>query len=325
MQLIQPTPQQSLRLLQTLKYVMGDLSSGAARGLIEASQRHWLNTDWNWDRLEPLVPEKWTVPLPDLIARQQLIQALVVLTVAEGRRDWQTFTRIRQLARILQVKGAGLRYLWLWCRGAERLLALDIYWHGFIAQKYRYEWQRRGWGWLIGGIGTYQGLWKNQALAQRYQQLQYLPSETLGYQFWHFYQQQHYAFPGEKKGIHEGLLFHDMTHVLGGFDTTPEGELLAVALMVGYQKSGDPLASLLFIILQQHAGVQTGLLSQAKKGLLNQAAIADRFIQALIAGSQMTVDLSQTWSPWQVIDQPVESLRQRYSLDLNFSTTMPQS
>ncbi|MEM9907929.1 MAG: hypothetical protein AAF921_23200 [Cyanobacteria bacterium P01_D01_bin.44] len=318
MRLIQPTAQQSLWLLQTIKYVMGDMGTGPARALIAASQRHWLRTDWDWDDLAPLAEDKSAACLPTLIptphTRQPLIQALVILMVAEGRRDWQTFTRIRQLARTLQVKGPALRYLWLWCRGADRLLALDVYWHGFIAQKYRFEWRRRGWGWLLNGMGTYQGLWQNQALTQRYQQLQFLPSNTLGYQFWQFYQRHHYAFPGAPKGIHEGLLFHDMTHVLGGFDTSPEGELLAVALMVGYQQTGDPLASLLFIILQQHAGVQAGLLSQAQQGWLSQPAVADRFIQALLVGSQMRVDLSQHWDPWEVMEEPVDRLRRRYNL-----------
>ncbi|MEM9162489.1 MAG: hypothetical protein AAGC54_05400 [Cyanobacteria bacterium P01_F01_bin.4] len=317
MQLIQPTAQQSWWLLRTIKYGIGDLGAGAARRLIEASQRHWLKTDWDWDRLEPLFPEQLAATLPNFNTRQQLFQALVVLTIAEGRRDWQTFNRIQRLARTLQVTGSALRYLWLWCRGADRLLALDVYWHGFIAQKYRFEWRQRGWGWLISGMGTYQGLWQNPALTQRYQQLQFLPSDTLGYQFWQFYQQQHYAFPGERRGLHEGLLFHDMTHVLGGFDTSSEGELLAVALMVGYQQTGDLLASLLFIILQQHAGVQAGLLSSAQQGLLTHPAVAERFIQALLAGSKMTVDLSQSWDPWQVMDQSVEILRQRYNLCLS--------
>ena len=320
MRLIQPTAEHSLRLLQIVKSVMGDLGPGAARRLIAASQKYWLNTHWDWDSLEPLSfeawHEQWHSDIPGPAVGPQLMAALVVLAIAEGRRDWQTFTRIQQLAQRLQIKGSALRYLWLWCLRADQLLALDVYWHGFIAQKYRFEYQRRGWSWLLEGTSTYLGWHRNPALCQKYQQLQFLPPHTFGYQFWQFCQQHHYSFPGEWHGLHEGLAFHDATHVLGGFDVSSEGELQAVALTVGYQRTGDPLASLIFIILQQHAGVQIGLLSPAQRGWLAQPTVADRFIQALVAGAQMTVDLSQTWEMWDVVDQPLETLRQRYNLHL---------
>lgn len=322
MQLIQPTVEQSLWLLRVVKSVLGPIDSGAVRNLIDASQRHWLQTAYPWEELEPLPSTAWATelsdrPIAEPLMAQQLIQSLVILAIVGDRRDWQTYHCIRQLAHRLKVKNAGLRYLQLWCLKADGLLVVDVYWHGFIAQKYRYEWQRRGWRWLLGGAATYMGWMQNRALTQQYQQLQGLPTQTLGHAFWQFYQQHHYAFPGEAQGLHEGLAFHDVTHILGDFDTSSAGELQAVALTAGYQQGGDALASLIFIILQQHAGIQIGLLSQAKQGGLARSDVADRFVRAFVAGAAMTVDLSQAWDFWDAVEQPVAALRQRYNLTLN--------
>jgi len=322
MQLIQPTDEQSLWLLRVVKSVLGPIDSGAARYLIDASQRHWLQSDYNWEELEPLPSTAWSdeianPPLSDPLMAQQLIQSLVILAIVGDRRNWHTYHCIRQLARRLKVKNAGLRYLQLWCLKANWLLILDVYWHGFIAQKYRYEWRRRGWRWLLGGAATYLGWMQNRALTQQYRQLQWLPPTTLGHAFWQFYQQHHYAFPGERQGLHEGLAFHDVTHILGDFDISPEGELQAVALTAGYQQFGDALASLIFIILQQHSGIQIGLLSQAQQGWLARPNVADHFVRTFVAGAAMTVDLAQTWDFWDAVEHPVAALRQRYNLTLN--------
>ena len=264
----QPSLQQSLHLLQALKYVVGHLKLGGSQRLIDAAQQYWLQTNWSWETLAPMAEAQLYLLEPRWV--NQLIQSVVVLMVVEGCREQPIFFRAQRLVQALKITCSGLRYLDLWCHGRDRQLALEVYWHSFIAQKYRFEYRQRGWRWLVYGVLTYQGIWQNRSMAQKYHQLRFYPSDTLGYQFWSFCQHHQIKFPGERWGLHEGLLFHDMTHVLGGFDTTDEGELLTVALTAGYQQHGDALASLLFVLLQHHAGVQIGILSKAHKGVLSQ-------------------------------------------------------
>lgn len=311
MQLAQPTPHQSWLILRALK---GMIRGTVSRSLIQAAQRLWLKSAFDWQHLEPISWDELTPHLQDPVLRIQLIQAMVVLVILDEEIDWSLYHRIRHLCQRWQISPACLRPLWLWNCRLHGVLALEVYLCSFIVQKYGYELQHRGWGWLVRGALHYVGR-PDPILAARYHQLQDLPRDTLGYGFWQFCRRQGYRFPGDPGGVHEGLTFHDMTHVLGGYDTSALGELQAVAMTVGYQRSGDPLASLLFILLQQQLGIQVGVLSQARRGGLEQPQAADQFLQALIEGASMTVDLSESWDPWPVMTCSVEELRRIYGLE----------
>jgi hypothetical protein len=217
---------------------------------------------------------------------------------------------------LLQVKDSYHRPLRQLVRGQHRRLAWETYNRCFIAQKYRFELQRRGAGWLVRGSLGYLG-WGDRTLAARYQGLAQFPADTLGYAFWQFSQRHHYPFPGEPGGNHEGLSFHDVTHILGGYDTSGLGELQAVAMTAGYQYARDPgeaMAALWFILLQQHLGVQIGLLSSANRGLLQSRRSQHLFFKALAQGLAMPVDLSQEWDLWEVVSQPLDQVRLAYGL-----------
>ncbi len=314
MSLIQPTPVESKILLRALLTVV---QSRTALSLIQAAQRLWLNTDYNLETLDPISPATLAARLTHSELRVYLIQAMVVLVILDDQPDWQIYKQVQHYCQALQISESYLRPLWLWCAQLHSLLALEVYSRCFVIEKYGYEWQQRGWGWLLQGALQYLGLWPDPELARRYHQLQYLPQTTLGYCYWAFCTQRHYAFPGEPGGLHEGLSFHDMTHVLAHYDTSALGELQAFALTAGYKQSGDPVASLLFILLQQHLGIQVGFLSQAQRGALNQPQAPELLIQALLMGATMTVDLSENWDPWPVMDQSIEALRSTYNLKLN--------
>ncbi len=311
MKLVQPTPYQSWLILRALKEVT---KGTVPQSLIRAAQRLWLKSAFDWELLEPISWDELTPQLQDPLIRVQLIQAMVLLVILDEQIDWSIYHQIQQLCQRFEISQSCLRPLWLWNCRLRGWLALEVYLRCFIVQKYRDELQRRGWCWLLRGMLYYVGI-PDPALAARYHQLQDLPQDTLGYCFWQFCRKQGYRFPGEHRGVHEGLTFHDMTHVLGGYDTSGLGELQAVAMTVGYQRSGDPLASLLFILLQQQLGVQVGFLSQAQRGGLEQPQAADQFLQALIIGASMTVDLSGSWDPWLVMTRPVAELRGIYAIE----------
>ncbi|MBX2863480.1 MAG: hypothetical protein KTR27_07985 [Leptolyngbyaceae cyanobacterium MAG.088] len=57
-----------------------------------------------------------------------------------------------------------------------------------------------------------------------------------------------------------------------------KGELFTVALTAGYQQTGDPLASLLFMVLYHHAGVQVGISSKAHRGALDQPNVLEQMV-----------------------------------------------
>jgi ubiquinone biosynthesis protein Coq4 len=150
---------------------------------------------------------------------------------------------------------------------------------------------------------------EDPAVAARYHQLGLLPKGTLGHAFWQHYTQNHFPFPGEAGGIPERLVFHDFGHLLSGYDTSPAGEIQQGAFQAGFIRE-DGFAFLLFVILQFHWGIKITPVADPSQGLFD----IPRVLQALQRGSACTVDLSDRWNFWEVVDLPLEEVRDRYHI-----------
>ena len=74
------------------------------------------------------------------------------------------------------------------------------------------------------------------ALAKRYQSLETYAEGTLGKAYYDFIRSNEFSLPGEPHGAPEPIVFHDCVHVLAGYDTTPEEEVLAAAYQAGFQQ-----------------------------------------------------------------------------------------
>src|SRR5262249_19041969 len=107
------------------------------------------------------------------------------------------------------------------------------------------------------------GLWKllkvfrqkheDPALAWKYKKLGLLPEGTLGREFWTHLTEREFPFPGEKGGLQERGVHHDLTHVLTGYDTDPQGETKIAAFYAGYKKE-DPFAFIFMVLVMFHIG-----------------------------------------------------------------------
>jgi hypothetical protein len=86
-------------------------------------------------------------------------------------------------------------------------------------------------------------------VASQYHALGRLHPMSFGYSLWHHYRTNRFRFPGEGGGVPEQLLAHDVSHVLSGYDTSPEGELQHAAFQCGAQRD-ESLAPLYLGILQ---------------------------------------------------------------------------
>ncbi len=76
-------------------------------------------------------------------------------------------------------------------------------------------------------LERYGGDGQDEQLAQRYRALAGLPPGTLGHESWSYYDHHHFEFPGQPEAANE--IFgtpHDCAHLISGYDTTPQGELL---------------------------------------------------------------------------------------------------
>ena len=118
-----------------------------------------------------------------------------------------------------------------------------------------------------------------------------------------------FSFPGERGAPPEAMLFHDLTHILSGYGTTPEEEILAATFSAGYS-STEVTNWIVFVLCQFQLGLQTAPDVPPERLKMNP----ERMIVALRRGAGMNIDLNEGWDPWPVLAEPVEELRRRYNI-----------
>ena len=158
---------------------------------------------------------------------------------------------------------------------------------------------------------------------ERYRALGKLPDGTLGNAFYRHYTNEGLAFPGEKGGFPVVALFHDFAHVLGGYDTSPEGELKNAAFQAGFTQDDDDFFTMLFAIVIHTAGVNlTPFAMPVLLGRIGQGSLALEMLHGWQRGAAMKVDLGSQWDFWDDLQQPIDIVRQRLGVPpLNSSLT----
>jgi tellurite resistance protein len=300
-----------LRAMKTVALAGSGLGQ-LERALIGAAQEHVLESSFDIDALSTITPEELAKAIPvDAPLRAQLVQALIVLTLADGEAQAEQVAAVERFAEALSVSEPALKNIRQLV--SERLLSLrfDVARRSFSGQKLREAWAEEGLTgiWKVAGA-MFKLKGEDPELAAKYQALGDLPEGSLGRSFFEFTRKNGFAFPGEKDGVPERFIFHDLSHVLGGYDTDPAGEMRVLAFSAGY-RSEDPFSVILFAILQVHMGVQLTPISNAERGYFDPPS----FLKELKRGAAMNVDLSKGWDPWAVMREPVAELRRRYNIE----------
>jgi hypothetical protein len=239
--------------------------------------------------------------------RKRLVQLALIASMIEGEVTCSETAAVDQLAGALAVDDAGLRVLRR-IAGDQHLLA-------------RFDMARRGLRPMAARAYAEQGFAgirelaapalgsEDAALAWRYRALGLLPEGTLGREYWTHCTRSRFAFPGEKGGIPERLVFHDFGHVLSGYGTTPADEICQGAFQAGFVRE-DGFAFLMFVVIQFHLGIRVTPAAAGEKGLFDVA----RVMRAAQRGAQCRVDLSRSWDPFEVAHRPVAELRAEYGI-----------
>ena len=160
---------------------------------------------------------------------------------------------------------------------------------------------------------------EDAALAARYQALEHYPAGSRGRAYWEYCRDNGFAFPGEKGGAAEPILFHDCAHVLSGYGTDPEGEVQVACFSAGFQRR-DPWLFVFFVLLQFHVGIRMTPITKARTGFFNPT----KALIAIRRGAVMNVDLNDGWDYWPVMREQVEELRRRYNI-LSVDAFLPAS
>ena len=167
---------------------------------------------------------------------------------------------------------------------------------------------------VAAGVLGMRGLHEDPVLARRYVALGDLPADTFGYAYFHHCRDRGFAFPGEPNGFPEGGVYHDMTHVLSGYGTTPQEETLVAGFQAGYKRV-NPFYVILLGIFNFSTGVNVTPLTQPHiTGILATPGLAPRFIQAVERGRQVNTDLFDGWDYWPVLQLRLAEARRRLNV-----------
>jgi hypothetical protein len=151
----------------------------------------------------------------------------------------------------------------------------------------------------------------DKRLAARFLALEELPKSSYGHQFWAHFRRHGFGFPGEKDAF-TGLFAvpHDGLHVLSGYSTSIQGELL-VSTFTGAMHRRDALrAHILPVIFEWHVGHEVNGIG-AQQGALDQS----KFLISWQRGESTTTDvLSPEWDFWAVVDRELDELRAEYGI-----------
>lgn len=317
MKIIHPTPEVGLLGLRAMRMVAaadGEIAP-AALSLIGAAQRVILNQEVALDDLAPIEPAELAAGFSDPALAEQLCQGMIIVSFADGPALDAAWERIAGFAAAMLVDLPALRTIRLMMEHHMLLFRLDFLRHSHIADvfkdQYRHHGGIRGFAEAILGL---RGLREDKDLAARFTAFEKLPDGTLGRRFFQHYRENGFAFPGEKLGFPIAGVYHDFAHVLGGYRTSPDEEMLVGGLTAGFRRT-NPFYVLLFVHLTFGAGINmTPLPQPVTTGILAKPGVAERFLRAIERGGGMNTDLSDNWDFWPLVPLPIDEARARLGL-----------
>jgi hypothetical protein len=227
-----------------------------------------------------------------------LVQLAVVAALAAGTPAKEREQAVDDLARALEIPESGVKVIRDLSHGHTMFARFDVLrrMRGFIRDHDK--------SLSLAELARFIGIGENPEIAMRYQALENCPADSFGRALHAFYREHGFGFPGEKHGIAEGFMFHDVGHVLSGYGVDPQGEIQQAAFQAGFVRK-DGFLFLLFGIIQFHLGVRLTPIAKAERGLFD----VDRVLRAATRGAACKVDLSEPFDLWKWTDVPLQTLR----------------
>lgn len=278
-----------------------DRFTDAEAHLVEALGRlHGVEIDAQ--TLEPIANEEVARIVVDGHRRKRVVQLAIVTALVEGEADARSDAAVGALAAALGVSEEGLRVL--------HSLAGD---HSILARFDHFRRIRRIMGKMAGKGAVFQiakpflGLSHDAEVEARFESLASYPEGTLGRELHDHYEEHGFAMPGSADGLPEKFIFHDIGHVLAGYDVDPQGEIQQAAFQAGFMRN-DGFSFLLFGVMQFHLGLRLTPIARAESGFFD----VEKVIRAAARGAACKVDLSDHFDFWAHAHEPLDELRRRW-------------
>ncbi len=299
----------ALGALRAVVEASGAPGAGGLR-LLEAAASA-LGVGEGWPSAPKATAAQVAEAFPSAEGRRALVHALLVAACAEGEVTEEGEASVRAFAGALGVRSHWVSLLSSLRR--RRVLAVkrqlvtrspDARW------LFARTWDEEGLlGLLRAGLFVL-GLYRNPELAARLRALGALPEGTLGRLFYEHMAERGLALPGERGGIPERMLHHDLMHVVNGYGTDPSGECELAGFYAGFAP-GD---SFTFVVIAL-ATFQLGLpVSPAAVVPARGAFDPGRVLAAFLRGRRLRVDIMGPWNYWELMPLSLAEARERLGI-----------
>ena len=317
MKLLRPTAVEGaagLRAMATVARSRGEIADPTRR-LIEAGQKVLVGTSEPFDELTPITPEELAAAIERPEIRNQLVNGMVVVTLSAGEPPPEQTEAVRGFADALHVRGPQISSIEKLANHDMLLFKLCVLRNGHLPDMIKDQYHHSGFLGVAKALMGLRGLREDPEVAARFLVWEQLPSDSLGGRVFRHYRDHGFALPGEEGGFPEAGMYHDFTHVLAGYDTTPEGESLVAGFIAGYREKRPDhgLFTALFGLSLFSTGVDlTPIGVPTATGTVGD--VAERFLLAIERGSAVPEDLSDDWNFWDYVELPLDEARARLGI-----------
>lgn len=317
MDFLKPGPDLAPYELRAMSMVARAAKSGLARpqrAMLDAARQLVLESELDVETLPPITAAELASHCDDPAQARQLIRLMITMSLADGPPTGEQMALLESFATALNVDEPAVNVVGHLAK--HRLLRFRL----AFARRSHVRIYLRNTYHLLGGvlpvvnaILRFRGMIReDRETAARFHALENLPKETLGYQFYRHCKEEGLPFSGEKGGFPPGALYHDFTHLLAGYDTSPEGEMKAAAFQAGFTQHDADFFTALFAIVIHTAGVNLAPFPMpVLLGRIGQGDLALEVLRAWQRGAAMRVDLGDGWNFWEYVELPIEVARER--------------
>ena len=235
--------------------------------------------------------------------RMRVLELAIVMSTIDGEVTAIPTANVSSLARALGFDERATRTLREVSHHHHLLTRIDLT-RRLGGRLVKNAWREEGWGGIQRLRGPILNVAEDLTLAARYQALADCPSGSLGRALFDHYRAHDFRFPGERGGMPEQGVFHDLGHVLSGYGTDAEGELQQAAFQAGFVRCHG-FSYLLFGIVQFHLGVKVASITDGEHGVFD----VRRVLEALARGAGCRVDPSEDFDLFRHASRPLDEVR----------------
>jgi len=252
------------------------------------------------------VPLSLSALFPAKETRRTLVDTLVIAACMEGDVTVARQTIVATIARELGVVSP-----WSDLLGAlrqRRVLAVKLALVRRAPDARRVlerVWREEGMLGLLRALLFVFGGYQDAALAARYRALKDLPPGSFGRAVSDHFEARGLRFPGEKGGLPERMMHHDLLHVINGYDTDPAGECELAGFYAGCA-TADAFTFIVIALATFHLGLPV---SPAAVRPAHGEFVPRRVLAAFLRGRRLRVDVMGSWDYWSLLPFSLEQAR----------------